>query len=106
MAADYAGITVPCILILNMADVAAAQGRRIDAGLIEQKLGVPVVLFSANDKKGYAPFYNALERAVAEKKTLDTTSLEALYAMIGNNRMQTPCQRMLSGVNTACGAYR
>ncbi len=26
--------------------------------------------------------------------------------MIGNNRMQTPCQRMLSGVNTACGAYR
>ena len=82
MAADYAGITVPCILILNMADVAAAQGKKIDAGLIEQKLGVPVVLFSANDKKGYAPFYNALERAVAEKKTLDTTSLEALYAMI------------------------
>ena len=26
--------------------------------------------------------------------------------MIGNNRMQTPCQRMLSGVNTACGAFR
>ena len=28
-----------------------------------------------------------------------------LYLMIGNNRMQTPCQRMLSGVNTACGVY-
>ena len=41
-----------------------------------------VVLFSANDKKGYAPFYNALERAVAEKKTLDTSSLEALYEKI------------------------
>ena len=82
MVADYAGITVPCILILNMADVAAAQGKKIDAALIEHRLGVPVVLFSANDKKGYAPFYNALERAVAEKKTLDTTSLETLYEKI------------------------
>ena len=82
MVADYAGITVPCILILNMADVAAAQGKKIDAALIEQRLGVPVVLFSANDKKGYAPFYNALEKAVAEKKTLDTSSLETLYEKI------------------------
>ena len=39
-------------------------------------------IFHANDKKEYASFYNALERAVAEKKTLDTSALETLYEKI------------------------
>jgi len=82
MVADYAGITVPCFLILNMADVAAAQGKKIDVAMIEKRLGVPVILFSANDKKGYDPFYKAMERAVGEKHTLITESLETSYEKI------------------------
>lgn len=35
MLADYAGISVPCFLILNMADVAKDQGKKIDAPAIE-----------------------------------------------------------------------
>ena len=42
--------------------------------------------FHANDKKGYASFYKALEKAVAEKKTLDTSSLETLYEKIAGYR--------------------
>ena len=82
MVADYAGITVPCFLILNMADVAAAQGKKIDVAMIEKRLGVPVILFSANDKKGYDPFYKAMERAVGEKHTIITESLENSYEKI------------------------
>lgn len=82
MVADYAGITVPCFLILNMADVAAAQGKKIDVAMIEKRLGVPVILFSANDKKGYDPFYKAMERAVNGKHTLITESLETSYEKI------------------------
>ncbi len=82
MTADYAGMTVPCFLALNMADVAAQQGKEIDVASLEKKLGIPVVLFSANDKKGYEPFYAALERAVAEKATIDTSALEQAYGKI------------------------
>ena len=75
MLADYAGITVPCFLVLNMSDVAAMQGKKIDAQKLEKKLGIPVVLFSAPDTKAYDGFYKALERAVKDKTVLDPESL-------------------------------
>ena len=31
MLADYAGITIPCFLVLNMSDVAKEQGKSVDA---------------------------------------------------------------------------
>ena len=53
MLADYAGITLPCFLLLNMSDVAAQQGKSVDAAALEKKLGIPVIAFSAPDKKSY-----------------------------------------------------
>ncbi|MCR5107633.1 MAG: ferrous iron transport protein B [Lachnospiraceae bacterium] len=82
MTADYAGITVPSFLVLNMADVAREKGKNIDVNVIEKNLGIPVILFSANDKKGYEPFYKALERAVTDKSIIDASSLEQEYAGI------------------------
>ena len=79
MLADYAGITVPCFLVLNMSDVAADQGKKVDASALEKKLGVPVVLLSAPDTKAYDGFYSALERAVKEKTTLGAGSLEKRF---------------------------
>lgn len=76
MTADYAGITVPCFLVLNMEDVARDQGKKIDASQIEKKLGVPVIFISATEKKDYNDFYEALERAVNEKTVLNASSLE------------------------------
>ena len=82
MLADYAGITVPTFLLLNMSDVAADQGKQIDAAAIQKKLGIPVVLFSAQDRKHYDEFYKALELAVTQKTKLSFTSLEAEYQKI------------------------
>jgi len=82
MTADYAGITIPCFLVLNMADVAKDQGKEINAGELEKKLGIPVILISANDKKGYDPFYKALKRATAEKTMLNVADLEKEYEEI------------------------
>ncbi len=79
MLADYAGITVPCFLVLNMSDVAAEQGKKIDAKALEKKLGIPVVLFSAPDTKTYGSFYDVLERAVKGKTVLDPGDLEKRY---------------------------
>ena len=82
MLADYAGIKVPTFLLLNMSDVAAEQGKEIDYKAISKKLGIPVVLFSAQDKKNYDGFYNALETAVSKKTILDSSELEAKFEKI------------------------
>ncbi|SEQ38942.1 ferrous iron transport protein B [Treponema bryantii] len=82
MLADYAGIKVPAFLILNMSDVAAEQGKQIDFAAISKKLGIPVVLFSAQDKKNYDGFYAALETAIRKKTILDSTALETKYNSI------------------------
>ncbi len=79
MLADYAGITVPCFLVLNMSDVAAEQGKTVDAKTLEKKLGIPVVSFSAPDTKAYGGFYDALERAVKGKTVLNADALTARY---------------------------
>jgi ferrous iron transport protein B len=82
MLADYAGIKVPTFLLLNMSDVAAEQGKQIDFNAISKKLGIPVVLFSAQDKKNYDGFYTALETAISKKTILDSSALEAKYENI------------------------
>jgi len=83
MLADYAGLSAPCFLVLNMADVANERGKKIDAKKIEQKLGIPVMLFSATDKKAYDTFYATLERALKEKAHINISALEAEYEKIG-----------------------
>lgn len=82
MLADYAGIDVPCFLLLNMSDVAKDQGKTIDAGAIEKKLGIPVIPFSATDTKSYDVFYKALGHAIADKTKLNVDSLKKQYESI------------------------
>ena len=79
MLADYAGIRVPTFLLLNMSDVASEQGKTINYSAISEKLNIPVVLFSAQDRKNYDSFYYALEKTIEKKSILNTSSLEAKY---------------------------
>ena len=77
MLADFAGIEVPCFLVLNMSDVAKDQGKDINAKSLADKLGIPVILFSATDVKQYDPFYAALEEALSGKTVLGYEGLES-----------------------------
>lgn len=99
MLADYAGISVPCFLILNMADVAKDQGKKIDAASIEKKLGIPVMLFSATDKNAYDLFYKTMERAIKEKTMLNVSALEQEYEKVeGYNEIcETLSDTLISG---------
>jgi ferrous iron transport protein B len=56
---------VPVVVALNMIDVAAAQGIRIDAERLGRQLGVPVVPIQANKKKGLDPLREAVACAAA-----------------------------------------
>ncbi|MCR5094608.1 MAG: ferrous iron transport protein B [Lachnospiraceae bacterium] len=82
MLADYAGINAPCFLLLNMADVAAEQGKKIDAKAIEKKLGIPVIPFSATDVRSYDAFYRTLEQAISTDTHVDVSSLAKQYESV------------------------
>ena len=82
MLADYAGISAPCFLVLNMEDVAREQGKFIYAEAIEKKLGIPVMMFSATDTKAYDKFYATLKRALRERSQINISALESEYEKI------------------------
>lgn len=84
MLADYAGIKTPCILLLNMMDVAEGLGKTIKAAALEQMLGIPVLPFIAADKSSYPQFFRCLKTALTEKKTLNIDLLLQEYAKIKN----------------------
>jgi ferrous iron transport protein B len=68
MLADFASLNVPAILLLNMMDVAKDKGITVDAKLLEERLGIPVIPFVASNPKGYGAFYDVLENAGARIK--------------------------------------
>ena len=96
MLADFAGIEVPCFLVLNMSDVAKEQGKSIKVDAIRQRLGIPVVLFSATDKKDYSPFYDALIEALDKKTVLNSDGLEAKLQQIPE---YVSIKKIIEGVN-------
>ena len=77
MMADYAGLNVPSFLVLNMADVAKEQGKKIDAAALEKKLGIPVIQISATDSKKYDTFFDAMNRAIKDKSVINIAGLES-----------------------------
>lgn len=79
MLADYVGIKVPVILLLNMMDVAVAQGKTINASGIEKALGIPVIPMVAADKKQHDGFFKVLESLNQTSSILQEEGLHSLY---------------------------
>ncbi len=78
MLADYAGIHVPVVLLLNMMDIAEGQGKKINVAGLQKSLGIPVVPMVAADKKQYQPFFNLLENLEKRASFLNAAKLEQL----------------------------
>ncbi len=76
MLADYAGIHLPCVLILNLMDVSRTQGKLIDTDGLSKKLGIPVLPFVASDPASYNALYKLLESGDIPEWMLDTSGLE------------------------------
>ena len=77
MFADFAATygDTPAMLVLNLMDVAEGQGKRVDAPLIERRLGIPVVPLVASRPKEYDALHAALGRALAERRVVDARAL-------------------------------
>jgi ferrous iron transport protein B len=76
---DYAGIEKPVIVLLNMADVAAEQGKSIDAHKMSELLGVPVLPVTAVRKNGLAPLADLLASGKITGGRIRTDGLESSY---------------------------
>ena len=76
MMADYAGIKVPAVLVLNLMDVAKQKGLSINTEELSKKLGIPVIPFVAADKKEYPELKRKLVKALSEKKSMDFCGFE------------------------------
>ena len=77
MLADFVGMQVPAILVLNMMDVAKGQGITIDTEALSRKLGIPVVPMSAIRKKDYRTLYETIEAALAQKPVITGQAMES-----------------------------
>lgn len=97
MLADFAGIQTPALLLLNMMDVVKEQGKTVDAAKLQEKLGIPVVPFSATDVKHYDGFFAALDRVLRERPTLRVEGLREQYMALegfSNLYAQMPVEGM------------
>lgn len=72
MLADFASMDVPAILILNMMDVAKGQGKEINDRLLSERLGIPVLPFTAAESKGYGKLRELIEQEIRTPHRLAT----------------------------------
>ena len=79
MMADYAGIKVPAVLVLNLMDVAKQKGMSVDTDGLSKKLGIPVIPFIAADKKEYGDLKKKLAAALDDKQSMDASDFEAQF---------------------------
>lgn len=77
MLADFAGMKVPAVLVLNMMDVAVSQGITIDTKQLSAKLGIPVVPMSAIRKKDYRILYDTIQQSLTEQPVLRVDALSS-----------------------------
>lgn len=75
MLADFVGMQVPAILVLNMMDVAKGQGINIDIQKLSEKLGIPVVPMSAIKKNDYELLYKTIADNLDRKLMIKNNSL-------------------------------
>ncbi len=73
-------IGLPTVLVMNMWDVAAERGQKIDVAALEARLGIPVVKCSAHKKTGVSEIQAAVQRAVAGGPRGVTQLFPAVFA--------------------------
>jgi ferrous iron transport protein B len=76
MLADCVGVNCPVMLVVNMMDVAAKQGKYIDIDQLQKNLQIPVVGMSASNANDYDNFLSTLESA---REKIPSSEMSALF---------------------------
>ena len=97
------------ILILNMMDVAIAQGKKINEKQLSERLGIPVLPFTAADGKGYEDLKELIEQELkSPHKLITKPDIDLEESIMDKGKMITDVNakyawvsRMLDGVTTS-----
>ena len=108
MMAEFASMDAPAVLLLNMMDVARSQKKEINDKLLSQRLGIPVLPFTAAEGKGYDQLKDLLKKELKTPHKLITgPSGEAGSLLAQENSKYDWISRMLEGVtHTASTEYK
>lgn len=98
MVADFAGIRVPSMLLLNMMDVALSKEMQIDCKELERKLGIPVLGFTASDTEQYPRFFEKLKAALQNPKFLSAERIRE-FAEAADSSPVSQVENLLKGAN-------
>jgi len=77
MVSEFASMEKPAILLLNMMDVAKKQNKEVDDKRLSEKLGIPVLPFTAADGKEYAKLKELFDKELSDPHTLSSKPLLA-----------------------------
>lgn len=88
---------VPCLIVLNMVDVAERQGISINAALLAEKLGCPVLAISASKRRGLDALKKSIFSQQASNPGLQLDLPEKVTHAV------TSIAASLSALNTAQG---
>lgn len=80
---------LPCVLALNMVDVAERSGLRLDPAILSEELGIPVVPLQANAKKGIVELKQALRLPLPSVSSPSWTSNGSLDPEISRRQFIT-----------------
>ena len=75
MLAEFASMDAPAVLLLNMMDVARSQGKVINADLLSEHLGIPVLPFTAAEDKDYDQLKELFRKELAASHKLKTVPM-------------------------------
>ncbi|MCR4896963.1 MAG: ferrous iron transport protein B [Lachnospiraceae bacterium] len=110
MLADFVLMDHPMILLLNMMDVATAQGKQIDDKKLSEKLGIPVLPFTAADGKGFDELKTLIEqemkaphRPISKPEIAGTAKANADQILSGVKEKYSWIESLLEGVSKSAG---
>ncbi|MBQ3459594.1 MAG: ferrous iron transporter B [Solobacterium sp.] len=72
MLAEFAELDAPAVLLLNMMDVARSQNKKIDAEKLSDRLGIPVLPFTAAEDKDYDKLKDLFEKELVQPHKLSS----------------------------------
>ncbi len=99
--AEAADMNMPCVLLLNMMDVARDLGKKIDDRLLEERLGIPVLPFTAADGKDYDKLMALFARELKEGHRLKSVPADGKTLLEDEDRKYEWIVRILEGVTAS-----
>jgi ferrous iron transport protein B len=88
---------LPCVVALNMADLAASRGLRLDSAALARELGLPVVNTVAVRGEGDAALRSLLERPEAVRGILHRLGLDDLAPHLASDRIDAVVLHPVAG---------